>query len=63
MPPVESVRALVNHFEIATRSRGHSTVLYDDPDATGIGDKELIKALNKKLQEDPSYQITEGYFK
>jgi hypothetical protein len=50
LPPVETLRALVNHFEKACRSRGLSTVLYEDPDITGVGDKQLIKALNDKLQ-------------
>ena len=46
MPPVETIRALVAHFEHATRSKGLSTVLYDDPDSTSIGDKQIIKAFN-----------------
>lgn len=49
LPLVETIKALVAHFEGATRSKGLSTVLYDDPDATGVGDKQLIKALNAKL--------------
>lgn len=63
MPPVECIRALVNQFEQATRERGNSTVLYDDPDSSGMGDSQLIKALNDKLLEDPNYPIPEGYFK
>jgi hypothetical protein len=39
LPVVESLRALVLHFEQAMRSRGLSTVLYEDPDATGLGDR------------------------
>lgn len=49
MPPVETIRALVDHFENGARSKGLSTILFDDPDATGVGDKQLIKALNEKL--------------
>jgi hypothetical protein len=45
---------LIKHFEEATRARGYSTVLYEDPDAMGIGiDVKLIKALNDKLAKDP----------
>lgn len=63
LPPVESIRALIAQFEQATRERGNSTVLYEDPDATSIGDQQLIKALNEKLVSDPTYPIPEGYFK
>jgi len=54
---------LVKHFEHATRSKGLNTVLYEDPDATGMGDKDLIKALNEKVTNDPGYPIPEGFFK
>ena len=39
LPPVEQIKAMVSHFENATRSRGQSTVLYEDPDATDMVDK------------------------
>jgi len=38
LPPVEHIKALVNLFEKSTRARGNSTVLYEDPDASGMGD-------------------------
>lgn len=63
LPPVETIRSLVNHFESATRARGNSTVLYEDPDAISVGDKDLVKALNEKLKFDPTYPIPEGFFK
>lgn len=63
LPPLETLRALVSHFEVATRSRGLNPVLYEDPDATGLGDKQLVKALNDKLASDPGYPIPEGFFK
>lgn len=63
LPPLETLRALVSHFELATRSKGLNPVLYEDPDATGMGDKQLIKALNDKLATDPGYPIPEGFFK
>lgn len=49
MPSVESLRALLTQFEAATRDRGRSTALYEDPDQSGFADKELIAALDKKL--------------
>ncbi len=63
MPPVENLRALVSQMEQATRSRGNSTLLFEDPDASGMGDQQLIKALNERLADDPDYPIPEGYFK
>jgi hypothetical protein len=59
----ETIRALINHFEEATRARGHSTVLYEDPDATSVADAKLIKALNEKLAKDPNYPVPEGFMK
>ncbi len=38
-------------------------MLFEDPDYTAIGDRALIKALNEKLANDPTYPIPEGYFK
>ena len=38
-------------------------MLYEDPDATDIGDRDLIKELNLRLMDDPTYPIPEGYFK
>ena len=49
LPPVEQIRAMIKLFEKATRARGNSTILYEDPDATDLKDKQLIKALNDKL--------------
>lgn len=59
----ETIKALIKHFEDATRARGYSTVLYEDPDATSVSDAKLIKALNDKLAKDPNYPIPEGYMK
>lgn len=63
LPPSETLRALIRQFEDATRSRGNSTVLYDDPDATSATDAGLVKALNEKLAKDPNYPIPEGFAK
>ena len=38
LPPVETVKELLHHFEVATRNRGESTVLFDDPDKAFAGD-------------------------
>jgi len=59
----ETIKVLIKHFEDATRSKGYSTVLYEDPDATSVADGKLIKALNDKLAKDPNYPIPEGFMK
>jgi hypothetical protein len=53
LPIVETVKALIKQFEDATRARGNSTVLYEDPDSTSASDAKLIKALNEKLLKEP----------
>ena len=64
LPIVENLRALVDRFEEAMRKSGKNTTLYEDPDQTGaFADKELIKAIEHKLQEDPSYPVPEGFRK
>ena len=62
-PPIESLMALIERFEQATRDRGKSTLIYEDPDATVFADRELLQALEKKVNEDPSYPIPEGFRK
>ena len=54
---------LISHFEKATRSRGQSTLLYEDPDITSIGDQDLLKVLNRRLKENPDTLIPEGFYK
>ena len=38
LTPGDTVMRLIQHFENATRNRGASTLLYEDPDATTLGD-------------------------
>lgn len=54
---------MITLFEKATRARGNSTVLYEDPDATDLKDRALIKALNDKIQTNPDYPVPEGFYK
>ena len=63
LPIVETLKQMISDWRDATRNRGQSTILYEDPDATGAGDMELCLELNKKLHEDPTYPIPEGYSK
>lgn len=40
-----------------------SLALFDDPDSTYVGEKEIIKNLNEKLEKDPNYILPEAYKK
>jgi len=61
LPLVESVKALVKHFEKATEGRGENTLLYTDPETTVLGDQDLLKELNKVIKANPDYPLPEGY--
>ena len=63
LPAIEMMQALLSTWEQATREKGKSTVLFEDPDSSVFQDKELISALNKKIAADPDYPIPEGYRK
>jgi hypothetical protein len=63
LPPVEALHSFLRKLEKGQRDRGASTILFDDPDATSIGDATLLNALNKKIKEDPNYPIPEDYKK
>ena len=63
LPSVESLKGLLDQWEQATRDRGKSTTLYENPDQTSFADQELLDALNKKVEEDQSYPVPEGYRK
>ena len=54
---------MVDRFEQATRDRGMSTLLYEDPDAHDDKDHDLVLALNLKLQTDENYPLPEGFMK
>ena len=62
-PSVEALNHFLKKLEKAQKAKGGSTILFEDPDATGIGDTTLLKALNKKIKEDPNYPIPEDYKK
>ena len=63
LPLVESVKELVKHFEKVAETRGENTVLYTTPDVTTLGDKDLLKELNKMIKINPNYPLPEGYRK
>jgi hypothetical protein len=51
---------MVSHFERATRQKGLSAFLFEDNETP---ESETMLALNKKLREDPTYPIPEGFTK
>lgn len=63
LPLVESVKELVKHFEKATEAKGDNTLLYKTPDVTTLGDKELLRELNRMVRSNPDYPVPEGYRK
>jgi hypothetical protein len=63
LTPVECLTKMLRSFEDAARSKGQSTVLYEDPDATTLGDKQVLEELNRRIKVSPNYSLPEGYTK
>ncbi|CAI2384566.1 unnamed protein product [Moneuplotes crassus] len=63
LTPAETLIKLINFFEESAKSRGQSTLLYEDPDATSLGDKKVLDELNRRIKVNPSYSLPEGYTK
>lgn len=59
----EMLLKLIKHLERATKQKGQSTILYEDPDVTTIGDQELLKEMNRRMRENPDFILPEGYLK
>lgn len=60
------MQALLATFEEATKNRKQSTLLYEDPDAVVAmtqKDRDLLKQINEKIQEEPDYPIPDGFLK
>ncbi len=54
---------LLEHFRQSAKVRGENTLLYDNPNATSLGDPELIGELTRFLETNPFYPLPEGYKK
>lgn len=63
LPPAEHMRELLKRFRSAAKSRGESTLLYEDPDITFVTDKDVLRELNYQIIENPNYPLPEGYYK
>lgn len=59
----DMLQCMIDYKEKATKAKGQSTILYEDPDHTTIGDQEILKELNRKVRENPDYILPEGYYK
>ena len=57
----ELLQAFFDQILLSTKFRGESILLFEDPDSTAMADPKLIKILNKKIQEDLSYPLPEGF--
>ena len=62
-PLVELIRAFFSQMEKTAKENKESMLLFEDPDLTVMADPELLKALNKKLAENPDYPVPEGFKK
>lgn len=60
---VKIVECFLDYFKQAARERGAKTLLYDNPYATTLADPEVLKQLNILCQNNPEFQIPEGYKK
>ena len=60
MPAVVSVKQLIMYMRDNLKQRKLSTEIFDEPDP-GVGDKDVVKKLNKLLASDPETQLPEGY--
>lgn len=63
LSPADALLKLIAFFEESARSKGHSTLLYEDPDATSMGDKKVLDELNRRIMVNPNYSLPEGYTK
>jgi len=52
---------MIERFESSQRSKGQSTLLYEDPDAVDGKDHDVVLELSRKLQIDDEYPLPEGF--
>lgn len=62
LPPVVSVKLLLEYMRNSLYSKNFSTEIFDEPDP-GTGDKDVVRSLNKLLSKDPNTNIPDGYKK
>ena len=61
--PADYTKLLFNYFRQAAKLKGENIVLYENPEATTLGDPEVIQELTEYVTSNPSYPLPEGYKK
>lgn len=62
MSPAEYLQKLFDHFKkIAQKNGSNNAKLFDDPSQFTVGDNKLVAELNKRLSQDPSYPLPDGF--
>ena len=59
----DMILKLLQHNEKVTKAKGQSTILYEDPDISTIGDQDILRELNRRIKENPDCILPEGYYK
>ncbi len=54
---------MIDHLARVAKAKHFSTFLYEDPEASALGDQEIIRELNRQIEINPNYEIPEGYKK
>jgi hypothetical protein len=54
LPPIESIKAMMKHFEQVDKIKGENVILYNDPEYTVVGDREVIHEFNRQLKKNPT---------
>lgn len=62
LPSAALVKALVLHIRAHCKAKGISTDCIDEGDL-GSGDRDIIRKLNRMLQDDPETQLPENYMR
>lgn len=63
LQPASIVEKLLDHFKQAAKRRGVKTLLYDNPHATALADPDVIKQLTNMCNNNPDFQVPDGYKK
>ena len=63
LPPLAQVQALVTHLAKVAKQNKFATFLYEDPEASALGDSEMLRELNRQVEKDPDAPVPEGYKK
>ena len=57
------MEALIEVFKNTLREKNANVYLFENPDASALGDNEVQMELNRLLREDPDYEVPQEYVK